>query len=133
MSIQKSQHRNFFNFFIHSRLYLIGGSILVLFMGMAVVRQFTTKHQVDSEIFALKDQIKALEGGNQDLGKLLEYFKSDEFLKQEAKLKFGLKEKGEQVVVLTDRTKQQRKLLAVAQPQDTASNPQKWWRYFFNN
>lgn len=103
-------------------------------MAAGVIKQIIAKNDIDIEVEQLKAQIQKMEGSNQDLSKLVEYFNSEDYLKQEAKLKFGLREQGEQLVVISDQKRDQRKLLANIKSQESQiSNTQKWWNYLFNN
>lgn len=122
----------FFKKFIYSRLYLVIGVIVACLLTAGVAKQIMAKKQIDTEVGQLKSQIQQMEGSNQDLSKLVEYFNSEDYLKQEAKLKFGLREQGEQLVVLSDQKRDQKKLLANVQAQaEQISNPQKWLNYLF--
>lgn len=124
----------FFKKFIYSRLYLVIGIALACLLTAGVVKNIMAKKAIDTEVELLKSQIQNLEGSNQDLSKLVEYFNSEDYLKQEAKLKFGLREQGEQLVVISDQKRDQRKLMANVKAQaEQISNTQKWINYLFNN
>lgn len=124
----------FFKKFIYSRLYLVIGVVVACFLAAGVIKQIMAKNDIDSEVEQLKSQIQQMEGSNQDLSKLVEYFNSEDYLKQEAKLKFGLREQGEQLVVISDQKRDQRQLLINARAQaEQISNTQKWFNYLFNN
>lgn len=126
--------QTFFKKFIYSRLYLVIGVALACLLAAGVVKNIMAKKAIDTEVELLKSQIQNLEGSNQDLSKLVEYFNSEDYLKQEAKLKFGLREQGEQLVVISDQKRDQRKLLANVKAQaEQISNTQKWINYLFNN
>jgi len=126
--------QTFFKKFIYSRLYLVIGVALACLLAAGVIKQIMAKKDIDTEVSLLKSQIAQMEGSNQDLSKLVEYFNSEDYLKQEAKLKFGLREQGEQLVVISDQKRDQRQMLANVKAQaDQISNTQRWWNYLFGN
>jgi cell division protein FtsB len=61
---------------------------------------FLRKQKVDSEILELQKEISRLDSSNKDLEKLLVYLKSDQFAEVQARVNFGLKKPGEEVVVI---------------------------------
>ena len=85
---------------------------------------------IKKDINSLEAQIKSLEDKNQNLIISLESVKSDFYKEREARLKFGLKQPGEKVVVIA----------LGDNPEDNNSstsnldslNPLQWWQYFFN-
>jgi len=96
----------------------------------------------------LKSEIEQLEGKNQQLAGLMEYFQEESYLEREARLKLNLKKPGEQVVVLSQRSGSdagaekfsdessvnesisEESVEARNQEIETA-NYWRWWEYFF--
>lgn len=123
----------FLQTFIYSKLYLLLGMVLIVVMGFLLGKELISRRGVDSEISSLKDEIQKLEGSNMDLQKLVQYLGSDDYVKQEAKLKFGFREQGEQAVVISDQNLDQKKFLAaVSKSEPVLSNPEKWWKFIFH-
>lgn len=120
--------------FVTSKLFVFFGIGSVIFLGYALGKGFVQRNHVSAEIEELKEEIALLEKEQGDLTTLLAYLESEEFLKQEGKIKFGLKEEGEHVVVIQDVVSQQKPVLQVPRETDEVevSNPNKWWRFFFN-
>jgi cell division protein FtsB len=113
---------------------VFGVGVLLLFLVVgSVVKGFSQRVGVSQEIEDLKAEIQDLEKEQNDLVQLLEYIESDEFIKQEGKIKFGLKEPGERKIVINEYHAEKKPQLEVALlEEDTKSNPQKWWDVFFN-
>ena len=117
---------------IYSKLFLVVGGIVLIFIVYTLGKGFIHKGGVSSEIKELKDEIVRLDTKNSDLSQLLGYLESEEFIKQEGKVKFGLREQGEQLVVLNEYEPEKRKLEVTAEDKVEVANPQRWWNYFFN-
>lgn len=126
-----SKKRNFFSAFFGSPLFL---SLILLCLLAAIVvplyKNVTSRYRVDREISDLQKEISSLETGNQDLKKLLTYLESDQFAETEARLNFGFKKKGEEVVVI----KEDSGLAGIEDETDGQNsdlpNPLKWFQYF---
>jgi cell division protein FtsB len=131
MAVRKQN--SFLQSFIYSKLYLLIGIFLIVVMSFFVAKEFMNKRGVDSEITNLKGEIQKLEGSNVDLQKLVQYLGSDDYVKQEAKLKFGYREAGEQVVVISNQNVDRKKFLAaVEKSEPVLSNPEKWLQFLFH-
>lgn len=118
---------------VRSKVFLVLGTFFVLVLGYALGKGFVQRNQVSSEIEMLKQEIASLERDEGDLKKLLAYIESEDFLRQEGKIKFGLKEEGEHAVIVKDMVTQQRPMLEVVEAENVVelSNPQKWLHFFF--
>jgi len=124
--IKKLLSSKVFLFFIV--LALIG---LVISLGQESYR----KYQLTKEINGLKSEIERLEGKNQQLADLMEYFQEGSYLEQEARLKLNLKKPGEKVVVISQPAGVEVDKRIMAETKDEVSNETtnfwKWWEYFF--
>lgn len=122
---------NFISRFFGSPLFLS----LVLLCLLAVIiiplyKNMTSRYRIDREIDDLRQEIDSLETGNKDLEKLLAYLESDQFAEAEARLNFGLRKKGEEVVVIKEESAA---IGSVDEKKagENLSNPAKWLKYFF--
>lgn len=132
MALNKKKYKQFLSL-ISSKLFLLVGFLIVAMLIYNVGQGLVQREQVSDEIQALKDEIASLEKDESELTQLLSYFESDEYVRQEGKMKFGLKEEGERLVVINDTHEQEKPHLAITQEvQEELTNPQKWWRFFFN-
>lgn len=128
---KERKKRNVLSGFFASPLFLS----LVLLGLLAIItvplyKNLKSRYAIDGEVSDLRREIESLESGNQDLKKLLAYLESEQFAEAEARLNFGLKRPGEEVVVI----KEDASLSGSIEPDvaiDDASNPVKWLRYFW--
>lgn len=118
--------------FLSSKLFfIVAGFVLVLII-ITDVKSVFRRQQVSEEITQLKEEIAELEKSQEGLANVLDYLKSDEFVTQEAKIKFGMRDAGERVVVLHDTNPLNREVDAtLLSPEQSLSNPRKWINYLF--
>ncbi|MFA5248517.1 MAG: septum formation initiator family protein [Patescibacteria group bacterium] len=106
--------------------------VLLLILGAVIwplSNNFLKRKQVDAEIFELQTEIGRLDNSNNDLKKLLSYLKSDQFAEAQARLSFGLKKPGEEVVVVKSEDNL-KALVGYNGDEKELSNPAKWLKYF---
>lgn len=130
MSLNKSNRAIFFN----SRWFLAIVSIGALLASFAFGRAFYRDYKVNQEIENLRDQIKELEAKKMESFDMLNYVKSDEFVRTKSRSELNMVKQGENTTVIKSKTGDN--LFA---PQsnnmiqsDKVSNPIKWWNFFFN-
>jgi len=115
-------------------LFLIANLAVLLVVGVSTVRESYRGWTVDHEISALEGKAQALEGRKMELGQLAARMQEPSYVEREARSKLGLQKPGEKVVVLegvsATHTVWNIDVVAVAQPADTMSNPDRWWQYF---
>jgi cell division protein FtsB len=118
--------------FLSSKLFFfVAGFVLVLII-ITDIKSVFRRQEVSSEITRLKEDIAELETSQEGLSNVLDYLKSDEFVTQEAKIKFGMRDAGERVVVLHDTNPLDREVdTTLLSPEKSLSNPRKWINYLF--
>ncbi|NQV00555.1 MAG: septum formation initiator family protein [Parcubacteria group bacterium] len=131
--------------FLSSKIVLFVVILILIFLVIGFGRESYRKYQLTKEIKALETEIEQLEGKNQQMANLMDYFKKESYLEKEARLKLNLKKPGEKVVVISgDQTQD-----ADIDPEPTQeiinnnldivdslqkkqeSNFWKWWEHFF--
>jgi len=134
---------------LSSKIFLFIAIFVLIFLLIGLVRETYRKYQLTSEINQLKLNIDKLEGDNQQLANLMDYFKEDSYLEKEARIKLNLKKPGETVVVLSkdiidgvevvrrgglDIEKLDEEIINLSKDEvlETA-NYWKWWEYFFQS
>lgn len=132
---------------LSSKIFLFIAIFVLIFLLIGLVRETYRKHQLVREINSLKANVDKLEGDNQQLVDLMDYFKEDSYLEKEARIKLNLKNPGETVVVLSKdvvdgveviRTgsvleEEENKNIEPESNNDSEMpNYWKWWEYFFN-
>lgn len=126
----RTERNNFFSTFIYSKITFLA---LIVFFGVLIfgfAKTTIAKYRVQQDIGAIKDEIKNLEAKNTEFSGLLTYLQGDEFVKQEGRVKYGLREEGERMVVVNNGKEQQRQV-PIQEKEQELSNSQKWFRYFF--
>lgn len=88
--------------FLASRVLLVILSIILIAVLSAFTRDFSQKNSIDSEVSGLQGQINELEMQRDNYLALINYYDSDEYLKQQAKRNLELMEAGEKIVVIPD-------------------------------
>lgn len=121
---------------VRSRLFLVIGAGVVLFVGVAFVREAVHRYEVHQEIARLQGQIGDLESKQKKLTDLIDYFSSPLFQEQEARQKLGKAKPGESVVIIPAQNENTNTTTApdgngTTQTAATVSIPVRWWRYFF--
>lgn len=121
---------------------LLGSKVFLFFIVLALIglvislgQESYRKYQLTKEINGLKSEIERLEGKNQQMADLMEYFQEGSYLEKEARLKLNLKKPGEKVVVISQTAGAEVDKRIVAETESEASNETtnlwKWWEYFF--
>ncbi|MFA5128402.1 MAG: septum formation initiator family protein [Patescibacteria group bacterium] len=121
---------------ISSKLFLFLGVIVLGFLIFSFGKKFLESREIDREIKETGDEIARLEAKDNELESFLNFLSTDDFLEQEARLKFNLQKPGESVVIVPgtgveSANSGDQKESAVGN--QTFSNPQKWWNYFFKS
>lgn len=120
-----------------SKLFVVIGVVVLIYFSVALGKEITRRVEVSAEISSIQDEIHSLEGENKDLNALLAYLNTDTLVENEARMKLGMQEAGESVVVVpveeSDQQTEQLFKTAEQQAEDLKSNPQKWWEYFFKS
>ncbi len=119
----------------------LGILLLVALIGFSLAKEFIRSYQIHSEIEALQQQIVALESQNRQTSDFVEYLKTDSYFDQQARIKLGLKEPGEKVIVINDQFKKTTvpddaldgAMALQTFQRDGRSNPKKWFAYFFGD
>lgn len=121
--------------FLSSPTFLVGGSLLVIFLGWVALNEYFRERAIDSEVQKLKIAIADVEQKNKDLHSSLSYLQTNDFQELEAKRQLGVAKEGEKVIVFTNKSLTAKSSDSSAADrsgdQSEQSNSQKWWRYFF--
>ena len=140
-----------------SKIFLFAVVLILIWLVLGVGRESYRKYQLTKEIKNLKEEITKLEGNNQQLSNLLEYFQDKSYLEKEARLKLNLTKPGEKVVIVPESGLVQESpkenpsvndqaedfeegiigfdssLTKTSQTKTETPNWWKWWEYFFQS
>lgn len=140
-------------FITNPKILTFLGLVIILLISFPIAKNASRRYNVNKEIKELEKEIKGVEEKNIELSKLIDYLNSDQNLEEYARLNFELKKRGENVVVVDnggDKKDETSKDLnnkdgegnketifnipglENAKPIRAATNPEKWWKYFFN-
>ena len=130
--------------FLSSRVFIIIGICLLVFIGFSLGKETYRNYQIEKEIQALEEEISGLEKNNDNLTHLIEYFKTESYQEKEARQKLGLQKEGEKVVVITEENLEPEELEMESAEnsiqefnqseeiqKEEISNPRKWWNFIF--
>lgn len=113
------------------------GLVILILISIPLAKNVSKRYNINKEVRELGKEIEELEYKNKDLKDLIIYLESDQFVEEQARLNLGLKKEGEQAIVIEDISPRQLLDSGEENSGELASaknltNPQKWWRYFFN-
>ena len=106
----------------------------IIVVGVSLTKSFIRKVEVQQQIDSLEAEIAQLEQQSGELNDLMSYLGSSSFQEKEARKKLGLKDDGEQVVVIQrdDQGIPDTFTEVPEEPPVQLSNVKKWQNYFFN-
>lgn len=126
-----------------SRWLLFICAAVFFLVAVSFVKELLRSYRINQEIESLRAAIDGLQEHNQKTSSFVEYLKTDAYFQEQARLKLGLKEQGEKVVVLKEsqpstaaNTPAERTTLfgsAVSGNKAGGRNPQRWLAYFFGS
>lgn len=143
----KNSGKNFITrILFNSKTFALIGLIIIVLISIPLAKRVSQKYKIDQEIKDLEAEIADLENKNIDLKEFVNYLESDQFVEEQARLQFGLKKEGEEVAVIKTNEAEQGQAqgkaaggaifnidgLGKSRPVKAASNPGRWWNYFFN-
>jgi len=127
--------KNFIKKLLGSKVFLFFIILALIGLVVSLGQESYRKYQLTKEINGLKSEIEQLEGKNQQMADLMEYFQEGSYLEKEARLKLNLKKPGEKIVVISQTAEAEVDKRIVAETEDEISNETtnfwKWWEYFF--
>jgi cell division protein FtsB len=124
-----------------TKMILIGEFLLVSYLLYALAVNVYQSYQIDSHIQHFRDENEQIAAANNKAAEDLLYYTSDQYLEKIAKQNLGVVNPGEEVIVLSENVVQSQNLDGSTDPVDLPdaplqryyhlSNPQKWWKFFF--
>lgn len=120
-----------------NRLLLFTGIVVLLLIGAEVGQELWREYKIKNDIESLKKDITKYESDNNDLEKMLEYYKTLSYKEKSARMKLNLQKPGEKVIIVdgaedTQKIESADGTSSLTTPSNnTLSNAKKWWDYFF--
>jgi len=133
------KEKNILNKIIFSPIALsIVGLVIIVAISIPLARNISKQYEINKEMKDLENEISNLESKNNKLNGLIEYLESEEFVDEKARLNLNYKKEGEEVVVIKEKElisdhNIDGLISGFRDNNEGASNPKKWWNYFFNH
>ena len=105
--------------------------LILLFVAMPAVKNYLRQKALDREIAEVQTEISKYENSNKDLKEMVRYLESNQSVEERGRVNLGLKKQNEKVIIISRANKIENDGTATGTELDKLSNPQKWWRYFF--
>ncbi len=122
-------------------LITAAGLLVLIFILTGLMKNIRRVFSVKQEISQLQTEISRLDKKNQEIEGLVDYLNSKEFLEEEARLKFDLRQPNEQIIVIkqpesTSQTNEAAgSIFDLPAPKKDkvaiSHNPNLWFKYFF--
>jgi len=118
------------------KLVLICGFLILAAVLFFLAKEYYRKRQIQNEITGLEQEATKINRDNLAIQEKIAYLQSRDFQEREAKDKLNLQSPDENVVVIKPGVAKEQKVETESEtvpqpPPNSASNPQKWWKYFF--
>jgi len=137
--------KKIFKKLLTSKIFLFAIVFILIFLVIAFSRESYRKYELAKEIKGLEIEIEQLQGKNQQMADLMDYFKKESYLEKEARLKLNLRKPGEKVVIISDDQSQDIDINQESIQENIDSNSSnidslqhkqesnfwKWWEHFF--
>lgn len=91
--------------FFNQKVLAVIGLVIIIAIIIPLAKNIAQRHRIEKEIKDMESEISQVENKNNDLRKLIDYFQSDQFLEEQARLNFGLKKNNEQVAIIKNNPK----------------------------
>ncbi|MFH0854694.1 MAG: septum formation initiator family protein [bacterium] len=105
--------------------------ILAGFFSISFIKETYRNYKINKEIKNLKENIEFLRNENLELLDFIKYLKTDNFIENEARLKFGMKKLGEKTFIIEKNLTEKNGVKINKEIAKEISNIQKWRNYFF--
>ena len=119
---------------IRSRIFFVFLIPISLALLVGIFQQFYYRYQVKKDLDRLNTEIANFNKQKEDLNNLLDYYKNESNLENEARVRLNLKKEGENVVIiLPTATSTESDKISSQRDIENMPNYKQWWHYFFSN
>ena len=129
-----------FSKILNSKIIFFLAISFVIYLSFSLSQKLTIKKESSERVAEIRGEIQELAEKEAKLLKLQDYYNSEDFLQKEARRILGYQKPGEEVYVLipqkgTIEQIEEKKEFVILEKEEVSSknlsNPQKWWKYFF--
>ncbi|MFH1142861.1 MAG: septum formation initiator family protein [Candidatus Uhrbacteria bacterium] len=135
--------KSFIRRILELRMFLLVNLLILFFLSLSFGREFLRDYQIQREINNLRADAESLEARNFEIIDFNTELQTQAYLEEEARLRLGLGDPGENLVIIINDDGEQvigsevnSEQLITHNSQLTtlkASNPQRWYYYFFDH
>ncbi len=126
--MRQKQHFDFKKFF-YSKSFIALGLLAAILLTTNLVGTVSHDYKVRSEIKRLEDEKARLEAEQKRLSDLHNLFQSPFFVEEESRKSLGYAKPGEKMIIVEPGSIK----VSGDGEEENLSNPQKWWKYFFEH
>ena len=123
-------------FLASSKVLFLISLFILIFFSVNLTKEIIDRKDLQGDIAKLEEEITGLESRNEELAGLIDYFKSLDFVENEARTKLNLRKPGEQIIIVPEEA------AVISEASQSAAtilgdqfaglpNPTKWRNYFF--
>lgn len=121
----------------YTKLIIIGLFLMVSYLLYSLTVSVYKSYQIDVHIMQFENENKRIEEENRQQSDDYEYFSSSAYIEKMAKQNLGLVNRGEEVIIIPSESFDNTESGEYSGLEDTKgytslSNPQKWWKFFFD-
>ena len=120
---------------IRSRIFFIFLIPILLALLIGIFQQFYHRYQVKKDLDKLDMEIANFNKQKEDLSNLLDYYKNESNLENEARVRLNLKKEGEEVVIILPTATSTGESGGInsqgSENIENLPNYKQWWYYFF--
>ena len=121
---------------LKSRIFFIFLIPIFLALLIGIFQQFYHRYQVKKDLSKLNTEIANFNKQKEDLNNLLDYYKNESNLENEARVRLNLKKEGEKVVIILPTATSTEKSGGINSQGfeniENLPNYKQWWHYFFS-
>ena len=120
-------------------MVIIGEFFLVSYLLYTLTVSIYKSYQIDQHIKAFEDENSRIEQENRQKSEEYDYYSSDAYVEKLAKQNLNLVKPEEEVIIIPNSAVDDNGLVGGTTDNsdnsyvDKLSNPQKWWKFFFDN
>jgi len=118
-----------FKDFFNSKLFLIVLILILFFLSLSLFKELKKRNEKGRELISKKEEIMKLEEENKKIEEIVSSGGTDLLKEREARLKLGLKEPGENVMIIIKQA-EGKTVDNTSNEEKIESNLIKWWKRF---
>ncbi len=144
--VNRNKKNNLKKIFFGQKFLTLIGLIAIILISFPFAKNYIKQYKINKEINDFKKEISELQNKNSDLKNFVSYLESDQFAEEQARLNLGLKKPGEELIIIKSGDNGSLATSSSAgnpifnipgykkeEARPEASNPRKWFNYFFKD